>query len=186
MNNRDKILEAAVQVFLEFGFNGASIAKIVKAAEVSNGAVFHYFKNKEELVNASCLYAKKVYADYLKENMVTSGTVKDTLESLWRHSVLWGLANPELSKFFRSFADSSILSYTTIKEVLRTFRFVFEIFKAGIAEGSLIREDVIFLTFHAYNSTNASRAFLATNPRRDLDMFLAKAFRMYWRSIVNL
>lgn len=44
-----QILEGASQVFLEFGYEGASTDKIAKQAGVSKGTVYNYFPDKETL-----------------------------------------------------------------------------------------------------------------------------------------
>lgn len=47
-----KIHQVAVQEFLEKGFQGASLRKIVKEASVTTGAFYGYYKSKEELFEA--------------------------------------------------------------------------------------------------------------------------------------
>jgi len=47
---RAQILEAAEACFREFGFHNASISKICKRAGMSPGHVYHYFDNKEAII----------------------------------------------------------------------------------------------------------------------------------------
>ncbi len=44
-----KVILAARRLFVERGFGGVSIPSIVKASGVSTGAIYSYFKDKEEL-----------------------------------------------------------------------------------------------------------------------------------------
>lgn len=46
------ILRAAAEVFDEFGFSGASISKIMKRADVTQGGMYFHFSSKEELAYA--------------------------------------------------------------------------------------------------------------------------------------
>lgn len=46
------ILSAAMKEFLEKGFRAASLRSIVKAAGVTTGAFYGYFKSKEDLFEA--------------------------------------------------------------------------------------------------------------------------------------
>lgn len=46
---RDRILAAALSVFAERGFPGASIAEIARRAGVSTGNVYRYYESKESL-----------------------------------------------------------------------------------------------------------------------------------------
>jgi TetR/AcrR family fatty acid metabolism transcriptional regulator len=49
-NKERDILEAAVQVFAEYGFHKSKIAKIAEVANVAAGSVYSYFKNKEDIL----------------------------------------------------------------------------------------------------------------------------------------
>lgn len=49
MSTKTLILEAALKVFIEKGFAGASISKIAKAANINQSLIYHHFKSKEDL-----------------------------------------------------------------------------------------------------------------------------------------
>jgi TetR/AcrR family fatty acid metabolism transcriptional regulator len=46
---RKKILKAAERLFAKQGFHGTEVESIAKAAGVSKGSVYNYFKNKEDI-----------------------------------------------------------------------------------------------------------------------------------------
>ena len=53
MKKNDKyysILQAAKKVFAQEGYHGASISKIAKEADIGDGTVYLYFKNKEDIL----------------------------------------------------------------------------------------------------------------------------------------
>lgn len=50
MEKRQRILRAAVQAFAEKGYLNATISEIASLAGVSEGTVYEYFKNKEDLL----------------------------------------------------------------------------------------------------------------------------------------
>jgi AcrR family transcriptional regulator len=49
---KEKILEAALQLFAEEGYASTSTSKVAKAAGVSEGLIFRHFTNKEGLLKA--------------------------------------------------------------------------------------------------------------------------------------
>lgn len=49
---RQQVLDAATECFRRNGFHGTSIAKISKVAGMSPGHIYHYFANKEAIVEA--------------------------------------------------------------------------------------------------------------------------------------
>ncbi|MEM9215423.1 MAG: TetR/AcrR family transcriptional regulator, partial [Cyanobacteria bacterium P01_F01_bin.150] len=50
MNKKQQIIQAAIELFATCGYEKTSIAAICEQAKVSKGAVFHHFKNKDELL----------------------------------------------------------------------------------------------------------------------------------------
>lgn len=48
---REKIFEAAIDVFAEDGFHRATIDKVVEAAGIGKGSVYRYFKSKEDILD---------------------------------------------------------------------------------------------------------------------------------------
>jgi AcrR family transcriptional regulator len=49
---RERILTAAQQCFVEHGFHAAGMAKIAEAAEMSPGLIYRYFENKGAIIQA--------------------------------------------------------------------------------------------------------------------------------------
>lgn len=49
---RAQIIETALRLFAEHGFDGTSTRKIAQAADISEGLIFHYFPTKNDLLNA--------------------------------------------------------------------------------------------------------------------------------------
>jgi len=60
INKKDKILNAALQLFSDLGSKVVSTKKIAIEAKVSEGLIFQHFKNKEGLINA--LYERELDA----------------------------------------------------------------------------------------------------------------------------
>jgi len=50
LDRRKTILRAAVEVFAKKGYHGCRIADVAREAGVAYGLVYHYFRNKEELL----------------------------------------------------------------------------------------------------------------------------------------
>lgn len=47
---RDRILEAAMRLFYEQGFNATGVATILRQAGVNSGSLYHFFESKEALL----------------------------------------------------------------------------------------------------------------------------------------
>jgi TetR/AcrR family acrAB operon transcriptional repressor len=49
-NGRRDLMDIAIDCFARYGYQGASIDRIAKAAGLSKGAIYYHFKDKEELL----------------------------------------------------------------------------------------------------------------------------------------
>jgi AcrR family transcriptional regulator len=61
---KQRILDAAISVFIENGFEETSMREIASAAGLTTGAIYHHFKNKDELfyhaVKEAMYFAQKL------------------------------------------------------------------------------------------------------------------------------
>jgi len=53
MSSRDRILDAAMEVFAQTGYRRASMDQVAEAAGLTRQAVYHYFRSKADLFRAS-------------------------------------------------------------------------------------------------------------------------------------
>lgn len=83
---RDKILDAAVEVFAREGYNAGSIRKVAEVAEVSEGGLLHHFPTKAKLLSA-VLEHRDARAEAAFGMAGASGrAVLDSLVALARHN----------------------------------------------------------------------------------------------------
>ncbi|GMG88404.1 TetR/AcrR family transcriptional regulator [Biformimicrobium ophioploci] len=62
---RDRILEAAIDCFINLGYSSVTTAKVADNAGVSRGAMLHHFPSKTELIQAAVEYLQgKLLDDY--------------------------------------------------------------------------------------------------------------------------
>lgn len=64
MEKKQRIFRAAVQTFAEKGYSNATIAEIAHLADISEGTVYEYFKNKEDLLLS---IPEKLFQDHLEQ-----------------------------------------------------------------------------------------------------------------------
>jgi AcrR family transcriptional regulator len=92
---RQKILDAAMHMFLEEGYNKTSIRNIAEMIEYSPATIYLYYKDKDELLYA----VQKMAFDKLLETFDKEANDPDPmlrLAQICRSYVHFGLANPEL------------------------------------------------------------------------------------------
>ena len=96
VKTKAKVLDAAMQVFSTHGYEGASIRAIAKAAGISIGGVYLYFRNKEELY-LNLIKDRIEEQDLLTTEAVTSaGSSEDGLRAFLSMHLKYGIKNKEL------------------------------------------------------------------------------------------
>lgn len=64
---RDKIIDAAYDLFGEKGYDKTSVAEIIEKAGASKGGFYHHFKSKEEILETITFsYIKMIQAHYME------------------------------------------------------------------------------------------------------------------------
>jgi AcrR family transcriptional regulator len=97
---RTRILQGALQCFTETGYEQTTIARIRQRSDVTNGALFHHFPNKEAIADALYLEAISSFQEGLWELLrrrprSVRTAVRDTLS----HQLGWIAANQDRARF---------------------------------------------------------------------------------------
>lgn len=79
---RERILEAALQLFREKGFDETTMRDVAAAAEMSTGAAYYYFRSKEELVMALYVRSAEEKRTFLPDAIAGSGDLKKRLRAV--------------------------------------------------------------------------------------------------------
>ena len=84
---RRAILHAAVKVFAGKGYHGCRIADVAKEAGVAYGLVYHYFRDKEELLESVFAEQWTIFITALRAIVDGPGTAGDHLASICRFAI---------------------------------------------------------------------------------------------------
>lgn len=125
VSTRQRILDAAEQLFADYGFNGTSVRQIVEAAKVNLGAIPYHFGSKEELFKATLLRR----ATPLREERLrllaelSAGGRQSTLEE-----ILWALLEPALRTNRENDAFRRLLGRASMDPTPEVQRLMMEIY----------------------------------------------------------
>jgi len=185
MDNKAKILNAALKLFIKEGFHGTSTAKIAKNAGVSNGTLFYYFRRKEDLISELYMTLKEDYKNYLLKHMGQYKTSKSKIKQLWYSCVQWYLKNQDSIIFFTMFLNSPYIDTLSREEVSRNFKFIFELFQDAIDNEIILNVNLDLIMHYFYSSVRAFTNFVIDDPDR-FEEYKDIAFKMWWRSVANI
>lgn len=80
---RRAILHAAVRVFAEKGYHGCRIADVARAADVAYGLVYHYFRNKDELLESVFAEQWTIFMNALSAVDAGPGTAAEKIAAVF-------------------------------------------------------------------------------------------------------
>ncbi len=78
------ILHAAVRVFAEKGYHGCRIADVARAAGVAYGLVYHYFHNKDELLESVFDEQWSIFIAALERIDAGAGSAAEKIAAMFR------------------------------------------------------------------------------------------------------
>ncbi|MCH4886137.1 TetR/AcrR family transcriptional regulator [Acidaminobacter sp. JC074] len=187
MKNKDKILKAALKLFVEYGFHGTSIKNIVDESGVSNGGVYHHFSSKEQIVLE--LYYKiknKMTENYFSE-IDYDKDIRTVVSQYWSSKLNDALEHPNEVSFVEMFTNSPyVISSENYEHLASQYRpFKKQIVKA-MDESIIIRMDPDYLIYDCNSNIDGVLDYIKNTDIDDLEGFLDFAYRKYWRSLLNL
>jgi AcrR family transcriptional regulator len=135
--NRKKILATSLRLFTAQGVDATPTAQISKEAGLSTGTLFHYFPDKNNLVEQLYLSIKKEMAGVFRANDDETLPTKQRLEQSLRGYILWGMANPEKVRFLEQFYNSPSICDEGKCQACDDFAWLMKLGKTAIHEGLL-------------------------------------------------
>jgi AcrR family transcriptional regulator len=82
-DKREGILAAALDLFVERGFHGATVPEIAERAGVGAGTIYRYFVSKEALVNALYQQFKTEITDVVLKDFPVDKPARQMIHHLW-------------------------------------------------------------------------------------------------------
>lgn len=143
MRERD-ILEAAEQLFLKKGFAKTTISDIAQACELTNGAIYLYFKNKSEIILIIMTRISQKFTDLLKQadDPSASGIVRaGKLLGVYKHSFQkyhnYHVLDGQFNVLFDKNYPESIYLSQYFQANTKVLDLIQDMFEKGFKDGSI-------------------------------------------------
>lgn len=121
MRMRDKskertIREKAIEMIVKDGFDGLSMQKLAKAANVSPATIYLYFKNREDLLNQLYMGIDKLFAEATLKDFSPDMSFQEGLWLQWKNRFAHNVKYPHHIYFMEQFRTSPLINHKDIKE----------------------------------------------------------------------
>lgn len=113
MDTRNKIINVALKNFMSKGYDKTSLNEIVEECNVSKGAFYHYFKNKDELFMEILMDMMSAIEKWTIKNVASKSNFRDFIKAYFNF--------PEFFKEWGYELKSSINMYRMIFDAMRIF-----------------------------------------------------------------
>lgn len=180
---RQAILKTALDLFVERGFHNTPTSLIAKQAGVATGTLFHYFKNKEELIDALYMETKSKMGKAIQQSLKDAGSLEDRMRLLWKESVKWGILNPKEFKFIQQYSNSPFISKLTRDAVMNQFEYLAKIIKETASSDELKRVYPEFLEDFLEGILNLAINHFRRHPDKISEENIELAFDICWHGI---
>lgn len=141
-DKRDRIFDSAVEEFALHGFRNASMNRLVKAAGISKGSLFLYFRTKSDLFNGIVEIATEQVKDYLREVRQETRELDffERMESLLWAGIRFIDRHPRLARIYFTLLQSgeAPIGRTAVPDLQRRgTAFLAELIRESIERGEL-------------------------------------------------
>jgi TetR/AcrR family transcriptional regulator, repressor of fatR-cypB operon len=134
-DRRESIMDAALACFVDRGFYGTAMPEIAEKAGIASGTIYHYFENKEALVNALYRAWKTKVVQRVFAAFPASASPRAQFEVVWHEIVAFALAHPTAFAFIELHNHASYLDAES-KTIDRTIKdFTASILQRAQGEG---------------------------------------------------
>jgi TetR/AcrR family fatty acid metabolism transcriptional regulator len=124
-NKHQKILQAAIKVFSEKGFYNSRVSEIAKEANVADGTIYLYFKNKDDILIS--LFEEE-FGKIVQNMRAALEKDKDALQKIKRFAIahlsivtkqqelaeVMGVEVRQSSKFMKEYVNKPFIEYLNI------------------------------------------------------------------------
>jgi TetR/AcrR family fatty acid metabolism transcriptional regulator len=152
---RRLILDAAVRVFAEQGFNQCRVSDIADEAGVAYGLVYHYFQSKDEVLDTLFLERWDVMLGAIREIDANAIPAREKLRAIASFIVDSYRHDPDLMKVIIVEVTRAANSFgrTHLPEIRNAYELIAEIVAEGQAQG-IFRDDIdpIFASMSFYGA----------------------------------
>lgn len=128
-NKKEDILQAALNLFTERGFDATTVPMIAETAKVGTGTIYRYFENKEVLLNSLFQECANRFTKTIKQDFPESGTVRQQFNHIFLQMAHFAQGNRDELSFIDSHLNPRILdeeSQTIFEECLDFIRHFLE------------------------------------------------------------
>jgi AcrR family transcriptional regulator len=127
INKETAIRDQALKMIVEHGFEGLSMQKLARVADVSPATIYIYFKDRDDLILQLAIEASKKMSEATLRDFDPNMSFSEGLKVQWLNRAKYCLANPDEMHFLEQIRHSPLheksmqLMGPKFKETMKAF-----------------------------------------------------------------
>ncbi len=126
-DKRAAILRAALRIISERGFHDAPVSLIAKEAGVSAGIIYHYFDNKDALIDELYRAIKRSFGAACSAGLAPDQPLHAQFRRMWINTFRYYLRHPDEAAFMQQYANSPYYDPAMEHEFTDDFRAAYDL-----------------------------------------------------------
>ncbi|MEO6304940.1 MAG: TetR/AcrR family transcriptional regulator [Bacteroidia bacterium] len=114
-NKESAIREKAMKMIVDEGFDGLSMQKLAKAANVSPATIYIYYKNREDLLTQLFNHVQQTFYDVALAGFNPDLSFEEGLWIQWKNRLKFILKYPVHFQFYEQFRNSPCINHTDVQ-----------------------------------------------------------------------
>ncbi|HZX74142.1 MAG TPA: TetR/AcrR family transcriptional regulator [Cyclobacteriaceae bacterium] len=110
------IREKAIEMIVKDGFEGLSMQKLAKEANVSPATIYLYFKNKEDMLNQLYMGIEQIFSDEILRDFNPEMSLEEGLWIQWKNRFAYSRRYPYNFTFMEQFRSSPLINHKDLKD----------------------------------------------------------------------
>jgi AcrR family transcriptional regulator len=121
-NKKRAILDATLRLISKYGFHGTAMSKIAKEAGVSAGIIYHYFENKDDLMDEVYRDVKRLFGQTLAAEFDDTQPITVQVRQILSLMLRYYIARPLESAFLEQYVRSPYFNKDIEAEMAQHYR----------------------------------------------------------------
>jgi AcrR family transcriptional regulator len=115
-NKKEAILEHALKMIVQYGFDGLSMQKLARAAGVSPATIYIYYKDRDDLLLQLFQVHMTNYFGCIMQGFDPDMDFATGLKTQWRNRANFVMKHPDVAHFMEHFSYTP-LHYEAVKKI---------------------------------------------------------------------
>ncbi|MBN8208133.1 TetR/AcrR family transcriptional regulator [Bacillus sp. NTK071] len=152
-NKKDNVMNSALALFAERGFDATTVPMIATAANVGAGTIYRYFENKEVLVNTLFQNCISTFTKTIEDEFPFNQSIRKQFHHIFKSMILFTNKNEHAMYFIKKHSAGHFLndqSQADFTQLLNLFKTFFDTGKQQFVIRNLPSEALIAIVYGAF------------------------------------